>query len=299
LVLLAGWIGAFGWATGRLAAQRDRPLRLWTVLGAVFGPAALVVLREIPPGRCGTCRAPVSGWQMTCRWCGNDVRGWVRGGEAARSAPPAPVVPPATRTPAAYPAIAARTGAAEASVAPDPAATADRVAQAPGIEPTRSSRRGGQRPVPPASEDWDRPEAVIVTAPDQAARHAPEAPAASVASPSAFASSSPSASERLRVSGVYVTGSLGLSVGSRYLIQVVGSNLRVLGPLDRNPETLAVERPLADMDATAHDGRLIISQVSRGKADLVLVFMSVGGRTAEAVATEIVQAVRAAEVVRA
>jgi hypothetical protein len=298
LVLLAGWIGAFGWATGRLAAQRDRPLRLWTVLGAILGPAALVVLREIPPARCGTCRAPVSGWQMTCRWCGNDVRSWVRGSEAAQSAPPAPVVPPA-----AHPATAARTGVIEASVVPDAAPTVDLVPPPPAIEPPRSSRRRGQRPVPPSSEDWDRPEAVIVTAPEQAARPAPEAPAASFASVASSSYPSPpssaSAAERLRVSGVYVTGSVGLSVGSRYLIQILESNLRVLGPLDRNPETLAVERPLTNMDATAHDGRLIISQVSRGKADLVLVFMSVGGRTADAVATEIVQAVRAAEVVRA
>ncbi len=118
------------------------------------------------------------------------------------------------------------------------------------------------------------------------------------AQPALHASTAPSSPlEGMLVSGVYVTGSIGLSVGSRYIIQFKGANLRLLGPVDRDPAFVALERPMAGMDASGDDGRLVINQIRGGKAGLVLVFMSVSGGSLESVATEIARVARTAELV--
>ena len=77
-------------------------------------------------------------------------------------------------------------------------------------------------------------------------------------------------------SGVYVTGTVGLAVGSRYAIQLDGIDLRVLGPLDQKPKHVAFERALDGIDATGLDGRLIVT-ASSGRGGIVLVFMSIEG----------------------
>lgn len=256
VALVASWVVVFGWLGDRLASQRDRSRVRWIVLGAIFGPAALIVLQEGPPGHCASCRAPVTAMGKTCQWCGNDVRTGMRDPRAAPA--------PASSTQVAQ-------GTSSASVVPT-------VVALPVVAP----------PVP-ANGGQNRDSAGSVTV----AVAVPSGPVQPVGTAGA------AVQERLMVSGVFVTGSVGLSVGSRYSVQILGPRLRVLGPHDRDPSLLALERDLIGMDATGHDGRLIINQVHRGRADLVLVFMSLSGRTTDSAATEIVQAVRAAEAVRA
>ncbi len=249
LALLVSWVVTFGWAAGRLAAQRDRSPRLWMGLGAILGPAAMIVLQESPPGRCGTCRAPVTGWSIACRSCGSDVR---------------------TRAPA---------GSAVPAFTP-PAAPMSAVAATVSPQSSRSVRVTARRE--PVESDWDAPGAAVVSSAQPAQQI--------VAAP-------PSPLEGMLVSGVYVTGSIGLSVGSRYIIQFKGANLRLLGPVDRDPAFVALERPLAGMDASGDDGRLVINQIRGGRAGLVLVFMSVSGGSLKSVATEIARVARTAELV--
>jgi hypothetical protein len=185
-------------------------------LGAILGPAAMIVLQEAPPARCRTCRAPVPGMLVTCRWCGNDVRFRVPSDLTAESAP-TPEVP--TSVPA--------------SMAP------------PRID-----------------------------------------------------SASPSARKWIIASGIYVGGSSLLTVGSRYNIQLDGSSLRVLGPVELNPATVALERALIGLDASGNDGRLVVNETRNGQARFILIFMSTKGGSSESVAAKIVQAARTAEAIK-
>jgi hypothetical protein len=92
---------------------------------------------------------------------------------------------------------------------------------------------------------------------------------------------------RFLASGVYITGSLGLSAGSRYGIAVEGRNLVILGPFDISPRAVVVERDLADIKATSFDDRLVISQLRSGRQRMGLVFASMTGGVPESVALAI------------
>jgi hypothetical protein len=97
---------------------------------------------------------------------------------------------------------------------------------------------------------------------------------------------------RILASAVYVTGSSALEPGRRYAIAVHGSRLRFLGPIDADPSAVVVDRPIAGAEATAVEGRLVISVPER-RSVMVAAFMSVAGRTPDAVARAIVDAARA------
>jgi hypothetical protein len=70
--------------------------------------------------------------------------------------------------------------------------------------------------------------------------------------------------------GVYFGGTAGLVVGSRYAIVKHGLQLRLLGPVDRDPSAIALERPLAGLTATAIGERLIISEGSGNRLAIAL-----------------------------
>ena len=77
-------------------------------------------------------------------------------------------------------------------------------------------------------------------------------------------------------SAIFVTGTVGLTPGSRYTIRHDGDQLQVLGPTDRSPRKVAFERRLAETDATAPEDRLILSTPGT-RGDTVLIFMGVDG----------------------
>lgn len=81
-------------------------------------------------------------------------------------------------------------------------------------------------------------------------------------------------------SAVYVTGSVGLAPGSWYTLESDGTDLRVVGPLDRDARAVAVQRPIAALGATAVNDRLVVN----GDGGLVMVFMRVAGMSSDAVA---------------
>ena len=93
--------------------------------------------------------------------------------------------------------------------------------------------------------------------------------------------------------GVYVVGSTALESGRRYIIAIHGPRLRILGPVDLDPSAIALDQALAGLDATANEGRLVVSG-STGRAALVLVFMAIAGMTPDQVAKAIVDAARTA-----
>jgi hypothetical protein len=59
-----------------------------------------------------------------------------------------------------------------------------------------------------------------------------------------------------------------------------------LGPLDFNPELVALERPLAGLFAHSIEGRLIVSE-DGGRSRLLLAFMSINGPSTETLASAI------------
>jgi hypothetical protein len=86
-----------------------------------------------------------------------------------------------------------------------------------------------------------------------------------------------------------VTGTVGLSAGSRYAIEIAGHDLRVVATSRTGSAQSPFTRALPGFEATAVDGRLIIA--SSGRNGAVLVFMSVDGAGPSAVADAINRAV--------
>lgn len=91
-------------------------------------------------------------------------------------------------------------------------------------------------------------------------------------------------------SAVYVTGSVGLQIGSRYGIAVHGEDLRILGPLDLDPAATAMSSPLRDTDATSFHGRLVITSGDQMREHHSLVFTAIAGTSMDDLAAAIVGA---------
>jgi hypothetical protein len=94
---------------------------------------------------------------------------------------------------------------------------------------------------------------------------------------------------KILASGVFVTGSVGLQIGCRYLIEVAEDRLRVLGPADQDPTAVAFERSIQQMDATGLNERLILSERGSSNQRSVLAFISLAGGTPSGVADEVLQ----------
>lgn len=269
--MLLAWVVGFGLAAAWLARLRDRLPQVWAIYGAILGPVALILLWIAPPGRCAICRAPVRGWLTTCQWCGSDVRG--RTTEPV-TVPAVPAVPANGDVVAASAAPAGRKSARAAKKA-DTAAAA---AAAAAVEVAE------EKPV-------------ITVAPTRRPRAKPAAevePPAPVAPATGAPPTTPPAPKPMVVlaSGVFMTGTIGLSPGSRYDIETDGTDLRVVGSGEKGRKAVAFERKLVGIDATGVENRLIISAAG-GRGATVLVFMSIDGGPS-AVADAIARAVQAA-----
>lgn len=86
-----------------------------------------------------------------------------------------------------------------------------------------------------------------------------------------------------------MTGSVGLQIGCRYLIEIAGDRIRVLGPADQDPTAVAFERSIHDMDATGLNERLILSERGSSNHRSVLAFISLAGGSPSGVADEVLE----------
>jgi len=125
---------------------------------------------------------------------------------------------------------------------------------------------------------------------------APVTPAAAVVSAAPAPEPLPEPVMQAIGGGVYVTGTVGLSPGTRYDLRTDGRTFQVIVPSRRKHPEVVFERPLAGVDAAIVEGRLIIS-ASQGRTATVLVFLGKDGGAPENVATEINDAVRASQVI--
>lgn len=85
-----------------------------------------------------------------------------------------------------------------------------------------------------------------------------------------------------------MTGTARLEPGRRYGIAIQEGRFQVLGPVDIDARAVALERPVADINVSALEGRLVVSDQTR--SGMVLAFMSVAGAALD----ELAGAIRAA-----
>jgi hypothetical protein len=74
--------------------------------------------------------------------------------------------------------------------------------------------------------------------------------------------------------GVFVGGSVHLSLGARYAIAKRKRTFEVHGPVDVAPGVLRLEHPMAGLDATVVADRLVVTEKTTGRPNFVMVFQS-------------------------
>jgi hypothetical protein len=300
LLVAAAWLTVFSGVSAVLADHKQRSPAFWAVCGAIIGPAAVAILAMAPPGRCPVCDAAVHGWPTQCEACGAGLRTRASSKVAkvpsaamampiapARSTaePPTVPTPPMDQTPAGAAAI----------VPPDMAPMTDKPA-------TTSKRRARRSQADAAGADAGTAPTAPAGAGPAGAGQAATAPAGAgparvrVSEP-ARASDPPSAipiaaepvasstglSDRIIATGVFVGGSQSLEIGRRYMLAIHGDALEIRGPVDMDPNRVAVSRRLASVEASGLGDRLLISGAGRAAGMDALGFTSITGETAEAV----------------
>jgi hypothetical protein len=100
-------------------------------------------------------------------------------------------------------------------------------------------------------------------------------PGGSVApTPAPHVSSRGSGETEILATGVFVGGSVHLSLGARYAIARRKRTFEVLGPVDIAPGALRLEHPMAGLDATVVADRLVVTEKTTGRPKFVMVFQS-------------------------
>ncbi len=74
--------------------------------------------------------------------------------------------------------------------------------------------------------------------------------------------------------GVFVGGSVHLSLGARYAISRRKRTFEVRGPVDIAPGVLRLEHAMTGLDATVVADRLVVTEKTTGRPSFVIVFQS-------------------------
>jgi hypothetical protein len=262
LVALA-WV-TFAFAARVLAGRRDRIASIWFIFGAILGPVALLLLWVAPPGRCRSCGTRTRGWLETCASCGENVA--------------------ATSTTALR--ILARREAARTNASPASRPADTSRANAPDTDPP-ASRPFVPFTLKPANEP---PTSSVAAAPSSSSSEPKQstrvASGKARRSPPSDVSRDTAESTEVLATAIYVTGTARLEPGRRYNIALRGARLLILGPIDLDSATVALESPASGIEVRAIEGRLILSQ-PRNRAGFVVAFMSVAGAGPEGLADAI------------
>ncbi len=83
-----------------------------------------------------------------------------------------------------------------------------------------------------------------------------------------------SADTEILATGVFVGGSVHLSLGARYAIARRKRTFEVRGPVDIAPGVLRLERAMTGLDATVVADRLVVTEKTTGRPSFVIVFQS-------------------------
>jgi hypothetical protein len=280
LLAVVIWLAWFAFAAAWLARRRDRSVSVWAIYGAILGPIALGLLWLAPHGHCQTCHMPTIGWSTTCPWClenVNDVpRTAMRGARPSVVADPTPArssVEPTTRTTPRPEALPARP-----TEAPRPFVLQTATAEGPPLPAQSTAPDRAVAPTPNGAAVADTAPAAVREAsdtPTNGSRPPDRVVAPAVHRPPAQREPEPSPVTRVLATATYVTGTARLEPGRRYGIAIHDGRFQVLGPVDIDAKAVALERPVAGINVSALEGRLVVSEQTR--SGMVLAFMSVAG----------------------
>lgn len=256
---------AFAPISAFVARSRDRQPLIWFFLGALIGPLALALVVFAPPGRCESCGWLVEGWPTHC--------------EACRALLPTPLSRP-ERTIA--PALSASQQATRvipdvlpSIVRPFPAATDDDSdGRAPAVTRARPSRAKARPKV--AVEDEEPVGSV-------ASRVGATRPTDRAAPGQSRSGAHRSKETAILATAVFLTGSSACRPGMHYALAIRGDSLLVLGPLEVDPDVIAVERPLGSIAVTAYEEQLLINDRRVGILTWSLAFRHLSGQSAATV----------------
>ena len=82
---------------------------------------------------------------------------------------------------------------------------------------------------------------------------------------------------------VFLTGSSACRPGMHYALAIRGDSLLVLGPLEVDPDVIAVERPLGSIAVTAYEDQLLVNDRRVGILTWSLAFRHLSGQSAATV----------------
>lgn len=272
VVILAAlvWLASFATAAGLLARRRDRLVPLWAIYGAILGPVAVLLVWVAPHGHCQTCHMPTQGWAIICPWCHENVNTVPSTAlRPSRAVGQKPIPDRGTQAVAATSTLSPSSRAGPSVPSPtepttDPQHT-HAMTKSPVSSPTLDvALPSAVRPASPVPEARPSP-------PDSGERVVVVARSPWVRRPDTERAPEPS----VLATATYVTGTARLEPGQRYGIAIQGSRFQVLGPLNLEPKRIALERSVSDLQVSALDGRLVVSE--SGRSGFVLAFMSVAG----------------------
>ncbi len=125
-----------------------------------------------------------------------------------------------------------------------------------------------QGPAAPTASRSGANLAAVGAVPAASMTSAPGAPAA------APASAKSSGDTEILATGVFVGGSVHLSLGARYAIARRKRSFEVRGPVDIAPGVLRLEHVMTGLDATVVADRLVVTEKTTGRPNFVIVFQS-------------------------
>jgi hypothetical protein len=253
---------AFGPITAFVARSRDRQPLIWFFLGVLIGPIALALVVFAPPGRCESCGWQVEGWPSHCAACAARLPTPLSRQE--RSAQP--VTPPVTTypTPTVVPDV--MPSIVRPFPVPDEEAAVGAAAVVTRARPSRSKTRSV------ADDDADEPMASRVGATRPTGAPGQSRTGAHKAKQTA-----------ILATAVFLTGSSACRPGMHYALAIRGDSLLVLGPLEVDPDVIAVERPLGSIAVTAYEDQLLVNDRRVGILTWSLAFRHLSGQSAATV----------------
>jgi hypothetical protein len=253
---------AFGPITAFVARSRDRQPLIWFFLGVLIGPIALALVVFAPPGRCESCGWQVEGWPSHCGACAAKLPTPL----SRQDRSPQPVTPPVTPFPTPTVVPDAMPSIVRPFPVPDDGDLegAAAVAAVTRARPSRAKARSG------SGDDASVAGRVGATRPTGAAGGA--------------RSGAHRAKEvAILATAVFLTGSSACRPGMHYALAIRGDSLLVLGPLEVDPDVIAVERPLASIAVTAYEDQLLVNDRRVGILTWSLAFRHLSGQSAATV----------------
>ena len=143
------------------------------------------------------------------------------------------------------------------------------------MAPTRRAATGSSAPIViPAGTPAGTRSGANLAAVGAVSATAVQSPAKPAAAAAASHATTRAGETEILATGVFVGGSVHLSLGARYAIARRKRTFEVRGPVDIAPGILRLEHPMAGLDATVVADRLVVTEKTAGRPKFVMVFQA-------------------------